>query len=431
MWQGRIINKRKDGVLYTDEVIISPVRSETGAIVNFVGLQRDVTREQQLEEQYRQAQKMEAVGLLAGGIAHDFNNLLTVINGFAEMIQFEIPAEALHLQKLAGRVRYSGIRAAAMVRQLLAFSRREFVEPQILNLNKTVTDTSQMLERLIEENIVLKTNLSPDLWPVKVDPHQIEQIIVNLTVNARDAMPDGGRLTIETQNQQLDNEYSANLLGLLPGEYVILTVSDTGVGMTEAVRQRIFEPFFTTKEQGKGTGLGLATVFGIVHQYKGRIFVQSEVDKGATFQIYLPRAEEIAGSEMLSSSASADIPRGTETVLVVEDEVTVRDLAAYMLRRQGYVVLDAANGEEALKVAQQHQSPIHLLLTDTVMPKMSGKALADEFKIRYPQTKILFTSGYTDKEIVKDSVLESGIEFLPKPFSAAELVRKVRAVLDS
>jgi PAS domain S-box-containing protein len=431
VWHGRIINKRKDGVLYTDEVIISPVRSESGTIVNYVGLQRDVTREQQLEEQYRQAQKMEAVGLLAGGIAHDFNNLLTVINGFAEMIQFEIPAESLHLQKLAGRVRYSGTRAAAMVRQLLAFSRREFVEPQVLNLNNTVTDTSQMLERLIEENIVLKTNLSPDLWPVKVDPHQIEQIIVNLTVNARDAMPDGGRLTIETQNQLLENEYSANHLGLLPGEYVLLTISDTGVGMTEAVKKRIFEPFFTTKEQGKGTGLGLATVFGIVHQYQGRIIVHSETGQGSTFQIYLPRAEAAAGSDISSSGGFTEIPRGTETVLVVEDEVTVRDLAAYMLRRQGYVVLEAANGEDALKVVQQQKAHIHLLLTDTVMPKMSGKALADEFRIQYPDTKILFTSGYTDKEIVRNSVLEPGIEFLPKPFSAAELARKVRLVLDS
>jgi PAS domain S-box-containing protein len=256
VWQGRVVNKKKDGTLFTVDTTISPVRDENGVITNYVGLQRDITRELKLEEQYHQAQKMEAVGLLAGGVAHDFNNLLTVINGFAEMIQFELPPDNLHLQKLASRVRYSGTRAAALVRQLLAFSRREYVEPKVLNINKIVTDTSKMLERLIEENIILTTNLSPDLWSVKIDPHQLEQIIVNLTVNSRDAMPDGGTLTIETTNKLLDDEYSASHLGLEPGEYVQLVVSDTGMGMTSEVKERVFEPFFSTKEQGKGTGLG-------------------------------------------------------------------------------------------------------------------------------------------------------------------------------
>ncbi len=430
VWHGRFINKRKDGVLYTDDATISPVRSETGAIVSYVGVQRDVTRELQLEEQYRQAQKMEAVGLLAGGIAHDFNNLLTVINGFAEMIQFEIPPDNLHLQKLASRVRYSGTRAAALVRQLMAFSRREFVEPQVLNLNKVVTDISKMLERLIEENIVLKTEFSPDLWSVKVDAHQIEQIIVNLTVNARDAMPNGGLLTIETENKLLDDEYTAGHLGLLPGEYVLLAVSDTGIGMSAEVKEHLFEPFFTTKELGKGTGLGLATVFGIVKQYDGGIFVYSEPDRGATFKIYLPRVKE-RSDDAVEPETGDGIPRGSETVLVVEDEATVRDLAAYMLRRQGYSVLEAANGEDALRLAQKQTQKIDLLLTDTVMPKMNGTVLAEEFKRHFPATKILFTSGYTEKNMAQYNKTEPGVDFIPKPFSAAELARKVRLVLDN
>jgi PAS domain S-box-containing protein len=430
VWHGRFVNKRKDGTLYTDEATISPVRSENGTIVSYVGVQRDVTRELQLEEQYRQAQKMEAVGLLAGGVAHDFNNLLTVINGFAEMIQFELPPDNLHLQKLASRVRYSGTRAAALVRQLLAFSRKEFVEPKVLNLNKVVTDISKMLERLIEENIVLRTEFAPDLWPVKVDAHQIEQIIVNLTVNARDAMPDGGLLSIETENKLVDDDYTASHLGVETGEYVLLTVSDTGIGMDDDVKQHLFEPFFTTKERGKGTGLGLATVFGIVKQYEGAIFVYSEPQKGATFKIYFPRANEY-GEDAAATGRVDGIPRGSELVLVVEDESTVRDLAVYMLRRQGYQVLEASNGEEALRVAQKTSEKIELLLTDTVMPKMSGKVLAEEFRLLYPETKILFTSGYTDKNIMQHSMMEPGMDFIPKPFSAAELARKVRIVLDS
>lgn len=430
VWHGRFINKRKDGTLYTDDATISPVRSENGTIVGFVGVQRDVTRELQLEEQYRQAQKMEAVGLLAGGIAHDFNNLLTVINGFAEMIQFELPPDNLHLQKLASRVRYSGTRAAALVRQLLAFSRREFVEPKILNLNKVVTDISKMLERLIEENISLRTEFAPDLWAVKVDAHQIEQIIVNLTVNARDAMPDGGSLSIETENKLLDDEFAAAHLGLSPGRYVLLTVTDSGTGMTDDVKEHLFEPFFTTKEQGKGTGLGLATVFGIVKQYQGAIFVYSEPAKGTTFKIYLPAFVDSSDEEGTPEQAGG-IPRGTEVVLVVEDEAAVRDLAAYMLRRQGYTVIEAGNGEDALRIAEKRTGKIDLLLTDTVMPKMSGHVLANEFKVLYPDTKILFTSGYTDKNVMRQGMTESGIDFIPKPFSAAELARKVRAVLDS
>lgn len=430
VWHGRFTNKRKDGKLYVDEATISPVRSEQGTIVGYVGVQRDVTRELQLEEQYLQAQKMEAVGLLAGGVAHDFNNLLTVINGFAEMIQYEIPPENLHLQKLASRVRYSGARAAALVRQLLAFSRKEFVEPKTLNLNKIVSDTGKMLERLLEENIVLITNLSPNLWSVKADPNQIEQIIMNLTVNARDAMPSGGLLTIDTQNQDLSDTYAAHNEQVKPGRYVQLMVTDTGTGMTKEVQDRIFEPFFTTKESGKGTGLGMATIAGIVKQYEGHILVYSEPGNGSTFRILIPAIE--SGSIDASSVRESDaIPTGTETILVVEDEATVRDLAVYMLKRQGYNVLQAANGEDALKLALDYTDRISLLLTDTVMPKMSGNVLAEKFQTSFPDTKILFTSGYTDKQFFQSGVRRAGIDFIPKPFSAAELARKVRVVLDS
>ncbi|GAB4432511.1 MAG: hypothetical protein Kow0031_13900 [Anaerolineae bacterium] len=430
VWHGRFTNKRKDGQLYIDEATISPVRSEQGAIVGYVGVQRDVTREIQLEEQYLQAQKMEAIGLLAGGVAHDFNNLLTVINGFAEMIQYEIPPENLHLQKLASRVRYSGARAAALVRQLLAFSRKEFVEPKTLNLNKIVSDTGKMLERLLEENIVLKTNLSPSLWSIKADPNQIEQIIMNLTVNARDAMPSGGLLTIDTQNQDLSDAYAAQNLNVKPGCYVQLTVTDNGVGMTEEVQDRIFEPFFTTKESGKGTGLGMATIFGIVKQYEGHILVYSEPNNGSTFRILLPAIE--SGSDGVAAPKETNaIPTGSETILVVEDEATVRDLAVYMLKRQGYNVLQASNGEDALKLAVDYSGFISLLLTDTVMPKMSGNVLAEKFQADFPNTKILFTSGYTDRNFFQPGMRESGVDFIPKPFSAAELARKVRSVLDS
>lgn len=430
VWHGRFTNKRKDGKLYIDDATISPVRSEQGTIVAYVGVQRDVTREIQLEEQYLQAQKMEAIGLLAGGVAHDFNNLLTVINGFAEMIQYEIPADNLHLQKLASRVRYSGARAAALVRQLLAFSRKEFVEPKTLNLNKIVSDTSKMLERLLEENIVLKTNLSPNLWAVKADPNQIEQIIMNLTVNARDAMPSGGLLTIDTQNQDLSDKYAAQGSNVKPGRYVQLMVTDTGTGMTKEVQERIFEPFFTTKESGKGTGLGMATIFGIVKQYDGHILVYSEPGNGTTFRILIPAID--ASSEAPSPVKESDaIPTGTETILVVEDEATVRDLSVYMLKRQGYNVLQASNGEDALKLALDFSDKISLLLTDTVMPKMSGNVLAEKFRVSFPDTKILFTSGYTDKDFFQSGMRESVIDFIPKPFSAAELARKVRLVLDS
>lgn len=429
VWQGRFVNKKKDGTFYTAETSISPIRGDNGEIISYVSVQRDVTRELQLEEQYQQAQKMQAVGLLAGGIAHDFNNLLTAINGFAEMIQFELSPND-PLQELVNTIRYSGKRAADLIQQLLVFSRKQIAEPKIVNFNSVVSNTSKLLMRLIEENIEVETNLSPALWSVKIDPTQVEQVVVNLAVNARDAMSNGGRLTIETENVVIDDKGAAAHLDMEPGEYAMLAVSDTGVGMSEEVKAHIFEPFFTTKAEGKGTGLGLATVFGIVKQNEGHIWVYSEPDYGTTFKVYLPRAKEGRATSRSPRRAN-EILKGTETILLVEDESAVRDLALYVLRRQGYTVLEATNGEEALQLTKSHSDQIDLLLTDTVMPKMGGEALIEQFRELRPTTKILLTSGYTDKNFMRGGEAAANyIAFIPKPFSAVELTQKVRAVLD-
>jgi PAS domain S-box-containing protein len=428
VWRGRLINKKKNGTLYTDEATITPVRNKRGEIVNFVAVQRDVTRELQLEEQYHQAQKMEAIGRLTGGIAHDFNNLLTAINGFAELLHMRLPLNDPH-RKLAGNILNSGQRATGLVKQLLAFSRKQIVEPKVLDLNEVVANMDKMLRRIIGEDLEMITLLASDLWPVKVDPAQIEQVIINLAVNARDAMPEGGRLTIETANVILDDNYVAAHLEAQPDEQVLLAINDTGSGMSDEVQARIFEPFFTTKEQGKGTGLGLATVFGIVKQSGGDIRVYSEEGQGTTFKIYLPRAEE-ASPASIRSDQTDDIPRGTETVLLAEDEAAVRNLVAEMLRAQGYTVLEADNGEAGLRLAQEYKETIQLLLTDVIMPQMGGKELAERLSATRPEIKVLFVSGYTDNAIVHKGVLDPEVAFIQKPFSAVALARKVRAVLD-
>lgn len=430
VWQGRIVNKKKDGSLYTSDTTISPVRDKTGVIVNYVAAGRDITQELKMEEQYRQAQKMEAVGRLAGGVAHDFNNLLTAISGFAEMTQAQLPPDHPSQEFIEIILDSSG-RATELIRQLLAFSRQQVITPKVLSLNTVVANLNKMLTRLIGEDIDLKTNLASDLEAVKVDPTQIEQVIVNLVVNALDAMPSGGQLTIETSNIDLDENYVADRLDAQPGEYVLLTVSDSGIGMTEEVKAHIFEPFFTTKEPGKGTGLGLATVFGIVKQNAGHIGVYSEPGHGAAFRIYLPRVKIAAPpSAERPARLTNNLPQGKETVLLVEDEPKVRDLADRLLRRQGYTVLTATNGEEALHVGQAYEGEIHLLLTDMVMPQMNGKDLADRFKILRPDMKVIYTSGYTDKAIVHQGILDADIAFIQKPFTVMDLAQKVRAVLD-
>ena len=430
VWHGRLINRKKAGDLYTDEAIITPIRNEAGEIVNYVSVQRDVTRELQLEEQYHQAQKMQAIGLLAGGVAHDFNNLLTPIRGYAEMLELDLPAEYGELKELAHRIQEVSWQAAALVKQLLIFSRKQVANPKVLNLNSVVGNISQLLERLIEEHIEVETHLSPELWSVKVDPTQIEQVIINLAVNARDAMPEGGRLMIETRNAVIDDRYTANHLEVEQGAYAQLIVSDTGIGMSKEVRVRIFEPFFTTKAEGKGTGLGLATVFGIVKQNKGHIWVYSEPGQGTTFKVYLPRATGQDTTLPQKEITIKGLVGGTETILVVEDEPSVRRLAKFVLGRQGYTVLEAANGEEALRMTQEYSDEIHLLLTDTVMPKMSGQALVEQFKVLRPNTKILLTSGYTGKTDGHNDESNTQVAFIPKPFSAVELAQTVRAMLD-
>jgi len=430
IWHGRMVNKSKEGTLFTVDSVITPVKDESGRIVNYVELLHDVTRELKLEEQYHQAQKMEAIGLLAGGIAHDFNNILTAISGFAEMLRFRLSPQD-PAQDWVERILEASQRAADLIRQLLTFSRRQIIQPKVLNLNGVVTGMEKMLRRIIAEDINFKTVLEAELWPVEVDPVQMEQVLLNLVVNARDAMPDGGDLTIETANVVLDEEYVANHLEAKPGDHVRLTVRDTGIGMSEEVKSHIFEPFFTTKEVGKGTGLGLAAVYGIVQQHRGHVWVYSEEGMGSVFRIYLPRVKQSPSGPSALPSETADLPRGKETILLVEDAIAVQELATIVLRNQGFTVLIATNGQEAIRLAEEYEGEIHLLFTDVIMPGMNGKDLAHKLAEIKPGLKVLFTSGYADSTLVRHSVLEKQTSFIEKPFSPHELVRKVREVLDS
>jgi two-component system cell cycle sensor histidine kinase/response regulator CckA len=380
-----------------------------------------------IEEQLHQAQKMEAVGRLSGGIAHDFNNLMTIVMGNADLTLMRIPKDA-PIREGVLEIKKAAERAASLTRQILVFSRRQIVQPVVLSLNELVLGTDKMLRRIIGEDIELEAALGPDLDRVEADPGQVEQVIMNLAVNARDAMPGGGRLTIETANVELDREYARNHIGVTPGPYVMLAVSDTGMGMTEEVRSHIFDPFFTTKETEKGTGLGLSTVYGIVKQAKGHIWVYTEPGKGACFKIYLPRVEK-AGHVLKQPETRPESLQGTETVLVVEDNDQLRDMALKMLKRYGYTVLVAEGGQEALRIAGAHQGTIHLMVTDVVMPNMSGKEVADRIKAMKPGIKILFMSGYTDNAIVHHGILDKGIAFLHKLFTSQGLAQKVREVL--
>ena len=429
VWHGRMVNKKKDGTLYSEDITVTPIRNTNDEIINYVAVQRDVTHELELEEQLRRSQRMEAVGQLTAGIAHDFNNLLTAINGFAELIQYQTAHDGI-VYDMAGKILHSGQHAADLVSQLLAFSRKQMIRPKILDVNSVVMNIEKMLRRVIGEQIELKIILSAHLWPVEVDPTQLEQVIINLAVKARDAMPEGGTLIIETANVMLDESYAAAHLDTQPGAHVLLVVSDTGVGMSKEVQAHIFEPFFTTKEVNEGTGLGLSTVFGIVKQSHGNIWVYSEEGQGATFKIYLPRAEQHKTESSKQSLPMSELPRGTETILLVEDETLVRDLALRVLKEQGYTMLEAANGQEGLHQAQLYANPIHLLLTDMIMPGLGGKALADQIKAFYPDIKVLFTSGYTNHTIDNRGILSPNTPFIQKPFSPVSLACKVREVLD-
>jgi two-component system cell cycle sensor histidine kinase/response regulator CckA len=380
-----------------------------------------------LQEQLQQAMKMEAVGRLAGGVAHDFNNLLTVISGYVELARMQLMPPDPLLRSLDG-IHRAAESAAALTNQLLAFSRRQIIEPKVLNLNDLVGGLVKMLTRLIGEDIELQTVLAGDLGSVKVDPGQFEQVLVNLAVNARDALPDGGRLVIETANSELDQDYCARHPQMQPGMYVLLAVSDTGYGMNDDVKQHLFEPFFTTKPKGQGTGLGLATIFGVVKQAGGAIEVYSEIDRGTTFKIYLPRVEEQA-ERLVKETPSRELARGDETILLVEDDEGVRDVALTILEHLGYRVLTAANGGEAFMIVEKYAGHIDLLMTDVVMPGMNGRELAERLLRLKPEMKVLFTSGYTENVIVHHGVVDENLNFIGKPYSMQALARKMREVL--
>jgi PAS domain S-box-containing protein len=427
-WRGRLVNRKKDGTLYSEDATISPVRNGAGAITSYVAVKRDVTAALALEAQFLQAQKMEAVGRLAGGIAHDFNNVLSVILSYAELIGSDLQPGSPSRADIE-EVKRAGLRAADLTRQLLAFSRRQVLEARVLNLNDHLVGMEKMLARLLGADVALTILAANGLWNVKADPGQVEQILMNLAVNARDAMPRGGRLTIETANVELDEDYARAQQDVQAGQYVQIAVTDTGTGMDEKTLARVFEPFFTTKETGKGTGLGLATVFGIVRQSGGHIRVTSEPGKGTTFKVYFPR---FGGVAERASSGPTELAAhgGNETILLVEDDDQVRVVARNILRRRGYVVLEAPNGGEALLICEQHGAKIDLLLTDVVLPRMSGRQLAERLAPVRPDMKRLFMSGYTDDAIFLHGIVESGVAFVQKPLTPAVLTRKVREVLD-
>ncbi len=388
---------------------------------------RDISERSQLTEQLQQAMKMEAVGRLAGGIAHDFNNLLTVITGNIELMRMDL-APSGSLSPLLDEAAAATDSAASLTRQLLAFSRRQMIEPKVLDLNELVKELQRLLARIIGEDIVLQTSLTKDLGAVRVDPGQFEQVLVNLVVNAKDAMPDGGKLILETSNIELDEEYQRFHPEVEPGRYVLLAVSDTGIGMDARVKQRIFEPFFTTKPKGNGTGLGLATIFGAVKQAGGSIEVYSELAKGTTIKVYLPRVEALP-EKLARRGAMSDIPKGTETILLVEDEDSVRDLSRAVLRRLGYSVIAANCASEALSLATGHPEPIQLLMTDVVMPGMDGLELANKFTEVHPESKVLFASGYTGNIIVHHGVIDECTNFIGKPYTGQALAVKIREIL--
>ncbi len=428
-WQGRFVNKRKDGALYTEEATISPVLDATGEIVSYVAAKRDISEHLQLSEQLQQAQKMKSVGRLAGGVAHDFNNMLSVILGSTELALGGVDPSQPIFSDLQ-EIRKAAERSAALTRQLLAFARKQTVSPVVIDLNDTLTGMIMMLRRLIGEDIDLAWLPGREVWPVKMDPSQIDQILANLAVNARDAMTDTGKLTIETSNLTVDAAYCAKHVESLPGDYVLLAVSDNGRGIDKDAQSHLFEPFFTTKKVGCGTGLGLATVYGIVKQNHGFINFYSEPGHGTTFKIYLPRQMGKA-EKPPTPNKNEPIQRGSETILLLEDEVEILKVSKTMLEKLGYRVLASAVPGEAISLAEQHAGQIQLLLTDVVMPEMNGRDLSKRLQLLIPNLKCLFMSGYTANVIAHQGVLDKGVSFIQKPFSLKALASKVRAALDS
>ena len=424
-------HRRKDGTPMDVDISLNFVPIHGGRLVCFL---RDITERKRreaervtLDEQLRQAQKMESVGQLAGGVAHDFNNILTGISGYTELALERLDPASPMREDLAEVLRLSK-RAAELTRQLLAFSRRQMLEQQVLNINDMIADTAKMLKRVLSENIDLQFVPAPNLGNVRADPMQLEQVLMNLAINARDAMPAGGKLTIETANVELDADYAGHHVSVIPGRYVMMAVSDTGHGMDAATQSHLFEPFFTTKEKGKGTGLGLATAYGIVKQHGGNIWVYTEPGNGATFKVYLPRAEEAASAA--KPAADPGMSRGEETILIVEDEPAVRAVAERALKARGYALLTASNAEQAESLFSEHPERISLLLTDVVLPGINGRMLYDRLKSKKPDLKVLYMSGYTDNAIVHQGTLDTSVAFMQKPFTVEMAARKVRQVLD-
>jgi two-component system cell cycle sensor histidine kinase/response regulator CckA len=429
-WRGEFHNRKKNGELYWELASISPITDEAGRITHFLAVKEDITDKKKLEAQFIEAQKMEVLGRLAGGVAHDFNNILAVIIGYSDLLIQELGADDSRA-KLAEEIRHASERAAGLTQQLLIYSRKEMKQPVLLDLNKELQNMNKMLRRLVNEHVVM--TLIPGTQParIKADPGYVGQVLMNLVVNARDAMPNGGQLTITTSHAVLDENDAHAHPGLAPGDYVMLGVSDTGTGMTDDVKAHLFEPFFTTKSKGKGTGLGLATCQTIVKQSGGCIGVDSAPGKGTTFKVYFPCVDEPFDHDAQLVKAEP-LPRGTETLLVVEDDPDVRRLTAKVLKAQGYAVLRAANGQDALRLVQEHKTgPIHLAITDVVMPLMGGKVMAEWLRATHPGLKILFTSGYTDDDIGQQDMFGAGVEFLAKPYTPAALSRKVRQLLDA
>jgi PAS domain S-box-containing protein len=422
------IRTKKDGKQIHISLNIFPIKNASGRVVGAASISRDITAGKQMEEMFRQAQKMEAVGRLAGGVAHDFNNMLSVIIGYSEMLAERADIDG-QVRAQCMEIKRAGDRAAVLTRQLLAFSRQQVLESRVLDLNTSVTDIEKMLRRLIGEDIEFRTSLDPALGAVKADAGQIEQVIMNLAVNARDAMPHGGKLIIETSNADVDDEYVLRHPLMTVGRYVLLTVTDSGEGISEETKAHIFEPFFTTKEHGKGTGLGLSTVYGVVKQSGGFIWVYSAPGQGSVFKIYLPRVD---GSEMhiRPIESAPEVLRGTETILLVEDEQSVRALTHNLLEQSGYTVLDADNGAHAVEIAVQYHGPIHLLLTDVVMPGMNGPAITDKILPIHPEAKTLYVSGYSGSFGTQTGLVPEGADLLQKPFSRSALLRKLRNILD-
>ena len=427
-WQGEFINKKKNGTFYNQRSSISPVLNDGETITNFVGIATDISKEKKLEEQLFQAVKMDSLGRLAGGIAHDFNNLLTIINGYAEMVLADVEDEKI--RENVQSIYSAGEKAARLTSQILAFSRKQIINPQVLNVNDVVQELQKMIRPILGENIALEINLAADLAPIRIDVSQLEQVIMNIVVNAHDAMPSGGKLLVESSNFFMDDDFVSRNLGAKKGDYARLQISDTGVGMSAEIQKHVFEPFFTTKELGEGTGLGLSTVYGIVKQNNGYVAIFSELGKGSHFSIYFIKHDNAESKTTDDKTAKNKLFFAAKTVLLVEDDDTVRKLTKKILGVAGFHVLEAANGLMALRLVRESNKPIDLLLTDVVMPEMSGDVVAEKVLEIQPGIKILFTSGYPEKHISVLGELGRKVNFIHKPFTNKDLLEKIREILE-